>query len=177
MYQKAETSLCQQNLYSQKCGFSNSPVWMWELGHKESWVQKNWCFWTVVLGKTLESPLDSKEIQPVHLKSILNIQWKNNIEAETTILWPHDWKRWLTHWKRPWCWESLKAGEGDDRGWDGWMASPPRWTWVWVNSQEIVEERGAWRAAVHGVTKSWTWLNCWTTTKIIKNQHKLGDLT
>ena len=70
--------------------------------------------------------------------------------------------RELTHWKRPWCWERLKAeGEGDNRGWDGWMASPTQWTWVWVNS-ELAMDREAWRAAVHGVAKSRTWLSDWT---------------
>ena len=83
-----------------------------------------WCW------KTLESPLDSKEIQPDHLKGnqswVFNISWNSN--TLTT------WYKELTHLKRPWCWERLKAGgEGDDRGWDGWMASPTQWTWVWVN--------------------------------------------
>ena len=98
---------------------------------------KNWCFWTVVLEKTLESPLDYKEIQPVHPKG--NQSWifigRTDVEAETPILWPPDCKK-LTHLERPWCWERLKAGgEGDDRGWDGWMASPTRQAWVWVNSR------------------------------------------
>ena len=111
---------------------------MWELGYKESWALKNWCFWTVVLEKTLESPLDSKEIQPVHPKG--NQSWifmgRTDAEAEAPILWPPKyWCKELTHWKRPWCWEGLRAGgEGDDRGWDGWMASPTQWTSVWVNS-------------------------------------------
>ena len=108
-----------------------------------------------------ESPLDCKEIQPVHPKG--NQSWifsgRTDAEAETPILWPPDAKNWLLG-KRPWCWERLKAGgEGDDRGWDGWMASPTGWTWVWVNSL-------SWwwigRAAVHGVTKSQTRLNDWT---------------
>ena len=107
-----------------------------ELDYKESWVMKNWCFWTVVLEKTLDSPLDRKEIKPVHLKG--NQSWifigKTDAKAETPILWPPDVKE-LTHWKRPWCWERLKAGgERDDRGWDGWMTSLTQWTWVWVNS-------------------------------------------
>ena len=110
-------------------------VWMWELDCEESWVPKNWCFWSVELEKTLESPLDFKEIQPVHPKE--NQSWvfigRTDAEAETPILWPPHAE--LTHWKRPWCWEGLGAGgEGDDRGWDGWMASPTRWAWVWVNS-------------------------------------------
>ena len=82
---------------SQSYGFSSSHVWMWELCHKESWVLKNWCFWTVVLEKTLESPLDCKEIQPVHPKG--NQSWiftgRTNAEAETSILWPPDAKNWL----------------------------------------------------------------------------------
>ena len=113
-----------------------SHVWMWELDYKESWALKNWCFWTVVLEKTLESRLDSEEIQPVHSKrkSVLNIHWKD---------WGWSWNSntlatccgKLTHLKRPWCWERLKSGgEGDDRGWDGWMASLTQWTWVWLSS-------------------------------------------
>ena len=94
---------------------------------------KHWCFWNVVLEKTLESPLDCKEIQPVHSKG--DQSWvffgRTNAKAETLAT---SWEE-LTHWKRPWCWEGLGAGgEGDNRGWDGWMVSPTRWTWVWVNS-------------------------------------------
>ena len=107
---------------------------MWELDYKESWAPKNWCFWTVVLEKTLESPLDCKEIQPVNPK--WNQSWifieRTDAEAETPILWPSDAKNWLI-WKDPDA--RLKAGgEWNDRGWDGWMASPTQWTWVWVNS-------------------------------------------
>ena len=82
---------------SQGYGFSSGQVWMWELSHKESWVPKNWCFWTVVLEKTLESPLDRKEIHPVHPKG--DQSWvlvgRTDAEAETPILWPSDAKRWL----------------------------------------------------------------------------------
>ena len=104
---------------------------------EESWALKN--FWTVVLEKTLESPLDCKEIQPVHPKR--DQSWvvfgRTDTEAETPILWPPHAKSWLVG-KDPWCWEGLGAGgEGDDRGWDGWMASPTRWTWVWVNSRSL----------------------------------------
>ena len=98
----------------------------------------NWCFWTVVLEKTLASPLDCKEIQPVHPKgnqSWIFIHWKDwcwNWNSNTLVTWCKE----LTHWKRPWCWERLKTeGEGDDRAWDGWMASPTQWTWAWVNSR------------------------------------------
>ena len=108
---------------------------MWELDYKERWAVKNLCFWTVVLEKTLESPLDCKEIQPVHSKG--NWSWmffgRTDAKAETHPL--ATWCKELTLWKRPWCWERLKVGvKGDDRGQDGWMASLTRWTWVWVNS-------------------------------------------
>ena len=122
---------------SQGYGFSSSHAWMWELDHKENGVPKNWCFCTVVL-KTLESPLDSK-IKPVNPQG--NQAWictgRNGAEAEALILWPPDAKSRLIG--KDWCWERLRAGgEGDDRGWDGWMASQIEWTWVWVNS-------GSWR--------------------------------
>ena len=108
---------------------------MWDLDYKESWAQKNWCFWTVVLEKTLESPLGCKEIQPVHSEG--DQSWvfigRTDAKAATPILWPLHAKSWLIG--RLWCWEGLGAGgEGDNRGRDGWMASPTRWTWVWVNS-------------------------------------------
>ena len=113
-------------------GFSSSHVWMWELDYKESWAPKNWWFWTAVLEKTLESPLECKEIQPVHPK--LGVHWKDwcwSWNSNTLATWFEE----LTHWQRPWCWERLRAGgEGGDRGWDGWMASPTQWTWVWVDS-------------------------------------------
>ena len=120
---------------SQGYGLSSSHVWLWELDYKESWMPKNWCFWTVVLEKTLEGPLNSKEIQPVHPKG--DQSWifigRTDAEAETPILWPLDAKNWLT-WKAPDAGKRHRAGgEGDDRGWDGWMASPTQWTWVWVN--------------------------------------------
>ena len=121
---------------SQGYGFSSSHVWIWELDYKESWAPKNCCFWTVVLEKTLESPLDSKEIQPVHLKGNQSgiFTGKTDTEAETPNTLATLCEE-LTHLKRPWCWERLRVGrEGDDSGWDGWMASPTQWTWVWVNS-------------------------------------------
>ena len=108
---------------------------MWELDYKETWVPKNRCFWAKVLEKTLEGPLDSKEIQSVHPKgnqSALNIHWKDwclSWNSNTLATWCEE----LTHLKRPWFWKV--GGEGDDRGWDGWMASPTRWTWVWASSR------------------------------------------
>ena len=109
---------------------------MWELDCEVSWAPKNWCFWTVVLEKTLERPLYCKEIQPVHSKG--DRSWvffgRNDAKAETLVLWPPHAKSWLIG--KLWWWEGLGAGgEGDDRGGDGWMASLTRWTWVWVNSR------------------------------------------
>ena len=122
---------------SQSYGFSSSHVWMWDLDSKESWAPKNWCFWTVVLEKTLESPLDYKEIKPVHPKG--NQSWifigRTDAEAETPIHWPPDVKNWFI-WKDPDAQERLKmGGEGDNRGWCGWMASLTQWTWAWVSSR------------------------------------------
>ena len=113
-----------------------SHVWMWELDYKESWLPKNCCFWTVVLEKTLESPLDCKEIQAVHPKG--DKSWvfigKTDIEAETPILWPPDLKSWVI-WKDPDAgkdWRREEKGTTEDEM--GWMTSPTQWTWVWVNS-------------------------------------------
>ena len=117
---------------SQGYGFSSSHVWMWLLESKESLAPKNWCFWTVVLEKTFESLLDCKEIQPVR-RSVLGVHWKDwcwRWNSNTLATWCEE----LTHLKRPWCWERLRVGEEDDRGWDGWMASLTPWTWVWVGS-------------------------------------------
>ena len=110
---------------------------MWVLDCEESWAPKNWCFWSVVLEKTLESPLDCREIQLVYSEG--DQPWdffgRNDAKAETPVFLATSCEE-LTHWKRLWCWEGLGAGgEGDDRGWDGWMASPSRWAWVWVNSR------------------------------------------
>ena len=111
---------------SQSSGFSNSHVWMWELDCKENWVPKNWCFWTVVLEKTLESPLDCKEIKLVHPKGNQSCLFigRTDAEVETPILW-----------QRPWWWERLKAGGEGDKGWDGWMTSLTQWTWIWASSR------------------------------------------
>ena len=131
--------------------------------YKESWALKNWCFWPVVLEKTLESPLDCKEIQLVYPKG--DQSWvfigRSDVEAETPILWPPDAKSWLI-WKDPDVGKRLKAGgEGDDRRWDGWMASLTQWTWVWVDFRSWWWTE-SWRAAVHGVAKSQTRLSDWT---------------
>ena len=135
---------------------------MWELGYKESWTPKNWCFWTVVLEKTLESPLDYKEIQPVHPK--WNQSWifvgRTDAKAETPIVWPPDAKNWL-------IWKDTDAGK-DWRRRRGWQRM--RWfngiTDLMDTSlsklQKLVMDREAWRAAIHRVAKRWTHLSNWT---------------
>ena len=99
-----------------------------------SWVPKNWCFWPVVLEKTLESLLGCKEIQPVHPKGNHSWIFTGRTDAEAPVPWPPDAKE-LTNLKRPWCWERSKVGgEGTYRGWDDWMASLTWCTWVWASS-------------------------------------------
>ena len=145
---------------SQSYSFSGSHVWMWELDYKESWVLKNWCFWTVVLQRTLESPLVFKDIQPVHSKGNQSWIFIGSWSANT---WPPDAKNWLTG--KDWCWERLKVGEGDNRGWDGWMASLTQWTWVWVSSRSwwwtgkpgMLQSMGSQRVGNNWVNElSWT---------------------
>ena len=115
-----------KSLSSQGYSFSTGYVWMWELDCKESWALKNWCFWTVLLEKTPESPLDCKEIQPVHLK---DQSWvfigRTNVEAETLVLWPRDAKSWLI-WKDPdtrkdWRQEQKGITEDEMVGWHPWL--------------------------------------------------------
>ena len=113
--------------YNQSYVFSSSHIWIWELNHKESWVPKNWCFQIVVLEKTLESPLDCKEIQAVNPKG--NQPWifigRTDAEAKAPVLWPHDVKSRLIR-KAPDTGKDWgQEGEEDNRGWDGWMASLP----------------------------------------------------
>ena len=130
-----------KHLSSQGYGFPSSHVCMWALHYKESWAPKNRCcawIWTVVLEKTLESPLDCKEFQPVHPKG--NQSWifigramlKLKLQYFGHLMWR------TGSFEKTLMWERLKAGgEGDDRGWDGWMASLTRWTWVWVSSGSL----------------------------------------
>ena len=118
---------------SQGYGFSSSQVWMWELDYKESWGPKNWCFELWCWRRLLRIPWTArrsnqsilKEISPAC--SLEGLMLKLKLQTLVTRC------EELTHLKRPWCWERLKAGgEGDNRGWDGWMASPTQWTWVCV---------------------------------------------
>ena len=124
-----------KDLYSQSYGFSSSHVWMWELYHKEGWALKNRCFQIVVLEKTLDSPMDNKEIKPVNPKG--NQSWlftvRTDAEAEAPILWLPDAKSQHSV-KDPDAGRLRALGEEGDRGW-GWMASLPQWMWVWANSR------------------------------------------
>ena len=151
------------NELSQAYGFSSSHVWMWELEYKESWVLMNWCFWTLVLEKTLESPLDCKEIQQVHPKG--DQSWiftgRTDAEAETPILWPPDAKSWLI-WKDPDAgkdWRQEEKGMTEDE-----MVG--RLHWLLDMSlgklQKFMMDREACRAVIHSVAKSQTRLSDWT---------------
>ena len=131
------SSSFQQDAWEIKCKLAKKKIkqtCLLELDYKEGWVLKNWGFCTVVLEKTLDSPLDCKAIKPVSPKG--NQLWifvgRTNAEDEATMA---TWWEELIHWKRLWCWERLRGGgEGDARGWDGWMASWTQWTWVWEKS-------------------------------------------
>ena len=119
---------------SQGYGFSSSHVWMWELDYKESWAPKNWCFWTVVLEKTLESPLDCKEIQPVHPKrispeySLEGLMLKLKLQYFGHLMWRTD------SFEDPDAGKDWRQEEKGTTGWDSWMVSPTWWTWVWTSS-------------------------------------------
>ena len=108
---------------------------MWELDCEESWVPKNWCFWTVVLEKTLESPLDCNRSNQSILKEISPGISLERMMLKLKLQYFGHLMRRVDSLERLWCWEGLGAeGEGYNRGWDGWMASVTPWTWVWVNS-------------------------------------------
>ena len=133
---------------SQSYDFLSNHVQFWELGQKEGRAMKNWCFWTVVMEKTLESPLDCKEINPVHPERNQLWIFTGRTDAEAPILWPPDAKSWLT---------GKDPDSGKDWGqkekqvmevWGGWMASPTQWTWVGANS------RRQWKTGKPGVLQS-----------------------
>ena len=149
--------------FSQRYGFSSNHVLMWKLDYKESWVLKNWCFWIVVLKKTLEYPLDFKDIKPVNPK--VNQSWISigRTDAEAPILWPPEVKNWFIgkypyagkvwRWEEKWTTED-EVVDGSTNLMD--MSLSKLW--------ELIIDRGSWWAAVHGVTKSRTQLSDWTET-------------
>ena len=156
---------------SQSYGFSSSHVWMWELDHKEGWALKNWCFPTVVLEKTLESPLDCKEIKPVNLKEINpEYSWEGLMLKLKLQYFGH------LMWRADSLEETLMLGKIEGRRKGGgqrirWLedithSMDTSFSKVW----EMVKDREAWRAAFHGVTKSWTWLSHWTITTITQKR-------
>ena len=145
---------------------------MWKLDYKESWVLKSWCFWTVVLEKTLEESLGLQgyPTSPSKRKLVLSIHWKDwswRRNSDTLATWFEQ----LTHWKRPWCWERLKAGgEGDNQGWGGWMASLTWWTWIWESSGTwwwtgkpgVLQSMGSQRVGHNVATDlNWRQINYW----------------
>ena len=148
---------------SQGYGFSSGHVWMWELDHKESWVLKNWCFWTVVLENSLENPLDCKEIQPVHPNG--NQSWvfigRTDAEAETPVLWPLHAKSCFI-WKHPASgrgWGQEEKGTTEDEM-AGWHHRLDGHEFEW--NLGAGDGQGGPHAAIHGVTKSRTRLSDWT---------------
>ena len=165
---KTRHHFADKGTYSQSYSLSSGHVWMWELDHKEGWTLKNWCFRSVVLEKTLESPLDSKEIKPVNPKE--NQPWifigRTDAEAEAPILWPPDAKSWLTE-KDPdagknWGQEEKAVTEDEMIRWHHWLNGHE-----FKQTQEVVKDREAGPAAVHGVAKNQRWPNQWTTTSYI----------
>ena len=155
---------------------------MWELDHKEGWAPNNGCFWTMVLEKTLESPLDCKEIKPVNPKG--NQCWIFTGRTDADWSWSSNTLATcfeeLTYWKRPWCWQRLRAGrEGDERGWDGWMLSSTQWTWVWTNSRRwwwtgkpgVLQSMGSQRVGHDWVTVLVFWpRGMWDTSSPTRDQ-------
>ena len=162
-FKKQRQCFADKGLSSQGYDFSSSHLWIWELDYKGSWVPKNWCFWTVVLEKTLESPLDCKEIHPIHSEG--DQPWdffgRTDAKAETPVLWPPHAKSWLigkdSDAGRDWGHEEKGTTEDEMAAWHhGLDGHESEWT------PQLVMDREAWHAAIHGVAKSWMRLSDWT---------------
>ena len=153
---------------NQAYGFSSGHVWMWSWTVKKAEPRRNDTFELFVGEDSWESlGLQGDPTSPFWRRSVLGVHWKD---------WCWSWNsnnlvtscEELNHWKRLWCWEGLRAGgEGNDRGWDGWIVSPTQWTWGLGGLQELVMDREAWFAMIHGITKSQTWLSDWTELNLV----------
>ena len=147
---------------SQSCGFFSSHVWMWELDHKEDWALKNWCFWTLVLEKTLESPLDCNEIKPVNPKGNQTWIFIGRTDTEAAVLWPPDVKSWVFG-KDPdagkdWGQEEKWTAEDKTVGWHHWLNGP--------EFEQALGSGAGLACCNHGVTMSQTRLSDWTAATI-----------
>ena len=159
---------------SQGYGFSSSHVWMWELDYKESWVPKNWCFWTVMLEKTLEGHLDYREIQPVHPKG--NQFWmfigRTDAEAETPILWPPHAKSWVIckdlDAGKDWGQEEKGTTEDEMVGWHHWLNGPGfGWTPGVGDGQGVLACCGSWGCKEPDTTERLNWIELnWTEPQV-----------
>ena len=150
---------------SQSYGFSSSHVWMWEMDYKESWAPKNWCFWTVVLEKTIESPLNSKEIQPVHPKE--NHSWifigRTDAEGETPVLWPPDVK--TDSFEKTLMLGKIEGSRRRGQQRMGWLNGITNSMHISLSKVWELMDRKAWHGSVRGVAKIWTQLSDWTELK------------
>ena len=153
---------------SQGYGFSSGHVWMWELDYKESWAPKNWCFWTVVLEKTLESPWTARRSNQSILREINPGCALEGLILKLKLQYFGHLMQRADSFEKTLVLGKMKALEEDNRGWDGWMASPTQWTWAWVNSgswwwtgrPDVLQSMGLQRVGHNWVTElKWTELD------------------